>query len=466
MRRWVSASVSIRRRASAGQDVLYRTLDTHLERFLENLGFGERPLASHVSTELRAYLRCGIPEYGFTWLQCGGCKDNLILPFSCKGRGFCPTCGGRRMNQTAANLLDHVIPRVPVRQWVLSLPMPLRLWVSWRPDLCQEVRAIFLRTVQSFYRHHGRKSGLEQPQTGAVCYTQRFGSSLNLNVHFHALVLDGVYEASDNGVRFHSHPSMSTVDVQRVVSTVRRRVERHLRRKGWLDEDRAPDCESVEALFALQSAAMSHRVAMGPRAGHRLRRRCLGEARTFRLPPLCAEDDWFSLHAGVRIPASNRDGLERLCRYIARPPLSHDRLRKREDGLLELRLKTPWRDGTTHLVLSPHELLEKLAAIIPPPRVNLVTYHGILAPAAKHRAAVVPASAPENKKCRHSHRSSGWMDWAELMKRVFRKDVLKCERCQGTLTVKVVVKDWISSGRLLTALESNRARDGPAVAAK
>ena len=198
--------------------------------------------------------------------------------------------------------------------------------------------------------------------------------------------------------------------------------------RAIVPEDRAPECEPVEASFSLQSAAMAHRVAMGPRAGHRLRRRCLGEARAFRLPPLCAEDDWFSLHAGVRIPASNREGLERLCRYIARPALSHDRLGQREDGLLELRLKTPWRDGTTHLVLSPHELLEKLAAIIPPPKVNLVTYHGILAPAAKHRAAVVPGQIKKPKaKCRHSQRSSSWIDWVELMKRVFRRDVLKCE---------------------------------------
>jgi len=98
----------------------------------------------------------------------------------------------------------------------------------------------------------------------------------------------------------------------------------------------------------------------------------------------------FSLHAKTRIAADNRLGLEQLCRYVARPALAAGRLRLLDTDQLSFALKTPWSDGTTHLLLSPHELLEKLAALVPPPRLNLIRYHGILAPNARDRASIVP----------------------------------------------------------------------------
>lgn len=130
-------------------DVLYRVLQDHLETFLAQAATAERPIPGHVERELRAYLACGIPAFGFTWLACATCCDSVVVPFSCKGRGFCPSCGGRRMNQTAANLVDRVLPHVPIRQFVLSFPMPLRLWLARRPELRQAVLGVFLRVVST-----------------------------------------------------------------------------------------------------------------------------------------------------------------------------------------------------------------------------------------------------------------------------------------------------------------------------
>ena len=93
----------------------------------------------------------------------------------------------------------------------------------------------------------------------------------------------------------------------------------------------------------------------------------------------------------TRIKAEDRAGLERLCRYVTRPPLAAGRLQLIDADHLTFRLKTPWSDGTTHLLLSPLELIEKLAALIPPRRLNLVRYHGILAPNAHERSQTVPA---------------------------------------------------------------------------
>jgi hypothetical protein len=98
-----------------------------------------------------------------------------------------------------------------------------------------------------------------------------------------------------------------------------------------------------------------------------------------------------SLHADVAVPARDRRRLERLCRYVARPPLALDRLEELPDRRLAYRLKTPWRDGTTHVVMERHELLERLAPLIPPPRAHQVRYHGVLAPCASGRDRIVPS---------------------------------------------------------------------------
>ena len=86
--------------------------------------------------------------------------------------------------------------------------------------------------------------------------------------------------------------------------------------------------------------------------------------------------------------------LERLCRYLLRPPVAEDRLSLAPDGNVLVRLKTPWRDGTSHIALQPLELLEKLAALIPRPYINLIVYHGVLAPNAKWRREVVEFGRP------------------------------------------------------------------------
>ncbi|HIN78612.1 MAG TPA: hypothetical protein EYM97_07255 [Gemmatimonadetes bacterium] len=98
-----------------------------------------------------------------------------------------------------------------------------------------------------------------------------------------------------------------------------------------------------------------------------------------QLPPRCATCDGYTVHAGVVIGARNREGLKRLCRYIARPPLAKDRLRIRPNGSVQLLLKRPWSDGTIAIAMTALELVERLAALIPPPRKNQVLYYGVLA---------------------------------------------------------------------------------------
>ena len=155
----------------------------------------------------------------------------------------------------------------------------------------------------------------------------------------------------------------------------------------------------------------------------------------------CASCEGFSLHANTRVHENDRQGLEQLCRYGARGPLALERLAWREDGRLSYRLKRPAPDGSTHLVLTPLELLRLLAALVPPPRANLVHYHGVLAPNARLRPLVVPeppaavpppcAPRPATPEAQPLAPRHNRLPWAELLRRTFQVDVLTCSKCGG-----------------------------------
>ena len=99
----------------------------------------------------------------------------------------------------------------------------------------------------------------------------------------------------------------------------------------------------------------------------------------------------FSLHAGVAAKAHERNKLERLCRYISRPAVSEKRLSLTPNGNIRYQLKTPYRDGTTHVIFEPLDFIARLAALVPRPRVNLTRFHGVFAPNSQPRALVTPA---------------------------------------------------------------------------
>jgi hypothetical protein len=171
--------------------------------------------------------------------------------------------------------------------------------------------------------------------------------------------------------------------------------------------------------------------------------------------------DWgFSLHAATRVEATDRRRLEQLCRYVIRPPVASGRLRFLDHETLVFSLKTPWADGTTSLLLSPQELLEKLAALVPPPRRNMVRYHGVLAPAAADRAQIVPGPSaltlPEG--CEHDDaagaagRRAQRVCWAKLLARVFQYDVTVCPSCSGHVKVIAALTEPAAIQAFLTAV--------------
>jgi ribosomal protein S27E len=107
-------------------------------------------LPEFVKDEFDAFLECGILAHGFVRLRCPECAHEKLVAFSCKRRGFCPSCGARRMAETAAHLVDCVIPRVPVRQWVLSFPIPLRILFAAHPELLSRCCSAFTASSPHF----------------------------------------------------------------------------------------------------------------------------------------------------------------------------------------------------------------------------------------------------------------------------------------------------------------------------
>jgi len=201
----VAGSPPSYRRHQPETTLLYRLVEQHYPAFLANLETEGRALPDYVQQELTDYLKCGRLEQGFLRVRCESCHHEKLVAFSCKRRGFCPSCGARRMVESAALLVDEVLPLRPIRQWVLTVPFPLRFLFAAYPELMSRVLGIVTRAISTHLAQQAGLSSKEAP-TGAVTLIQRFGSALNLNIHFHMLFLDGVYVQDPNGEYGFRHP--------------------------------------------------------------------------------------------------------------------------------------------------------------------------------------------------------------------------------------------------------------------
>ncbi len=308
-------------RHQAEKTLLYQLVSNYYPAFTEYLAREGKVLPDYVQREFEAYLKCG------------NCQEERLVAFSCKRRGFCPSCGARRMAESAALLVDEVFPHQPVRQWVLSFPFQLRFLFASRPLITGQVLGIVYRVIAT---HLIKKAGYSNKtaRTGAITLIQRFGSALNLNIHFHMLFLDGVYTEGSVGdsARFRWVRSPTSRELTQLVQTIARRVGRYLERQGLLERDAensylASDVVSGEPIDQILGHSITYRIAVGPQAGRKVF--------TLQTIPACEADEFtdttgkvsgFSLHAGVAARADERKKLERLCRYISRPAVSEKRL--------------------------------------------------------------------------------------------------------------------------------------------
>ncbi len=396
------------------QTLWYRTVQTHFETWLalSSGEYNESPPA-HVENAFRRYLECGILAHGFARAHCDECGHDFLIAFSCKGRGVCPSCNTRRMVETAAHLADHVFPRLPVRQWVLSVPKRLRYYLQRDVALQGAVLRIFLREVERCLREHSPGCNA-QARIGAVAFIHRFGSSLNEHVHFHCCIVDGVFEPAANagdgaGVDFHAATWIDESAISKVQAEVRRRILRTFVRRGLFDKG---DAEVMGSWV---------------------------------------HGGGFSVDASVCINQKDRAGLERLLRYCARPPFALEHLQQLDAEHLVYHSPKPGLDGSSDLVLTPLELIGKIAALVPPPRSHRHRYYGVLAPNSPLRAAVIAmapvaviapslpladAAGAEEKPRRASHYL-----WAMLLARIYEAFPLTCPICQAQMRIIAFINE-------------------------
>jgi hypothetical protein len=420
---------------------------------LEDRSAREQPVAGYVEEEFRGYLTCGLLCFGFARGVCTRCPQRFVVAFSCKRRGVCPSCNGRHMAQTAAHLVDHVLPPVPVRQWVISLPKRLRGVLGDRPKAVAAVTRIFLDEIETLLCLERLRCARQatppspRPRLGAVSFLHRFGSGLNRHAHLHAAFTDGVFMPGPHGPdgppAFLPARPLTQGDLAALTERVRRRVIRWFKRQGFLDAHAAADM-------------------------------------------LAWENSGFSIDASVRITLLDRDvpsyfqSLEHLLRYCARPPFALERLsviRDADGRIARIRYVMPrhkaanWvgpgrkrkstRPGANGVIeLSPFEFLDRLADLIPQPRRDRHRYHGVFAPNHPLRPAVTVLAAGNVGKRRDAatgghggdgHGSEGCCDakqkprshdtsriaWAKLMARVGEGFPFACPACGGDIRLRV-----------------------------
>jgi len=179
------------------------------------------------------------------------------------------------MTESAALLVDDVLPHVPIRQWVFNFSYQLRFLFASYPQSMGKVLGIIYRTLAT---HITKKAGYNKQtaQTGAVTLIQRFGSSLNLNIHFHMLYLDGVYAEDNYGKkRFHPIKATTKSEVNSLTLHLSQRVASFLEREGLLVRDEDNDYLALDGLeddrmLQIHGYSITYRIATGKQLGRKV----------------------------------------------------------------------------------------------------------------------------------------------------------------------------------------------------
>ena len=325
-------------------------------------------------------------------------------------------------------------------------------------------------------RYYQQKVGLTRAnsKTGAATLIQRFGGQINCNPHFHQLFVDGCYELGSHGepLDFFTADPPTVTEIEKVLGKIIKRFTKYLEKQKIIikDSDQGIQLEIPEedTFSKLQASSITYRFATGSSKGKK--------ALVIMSAPedgdhnsqkgLVANLSGFSLHAGVAIKANQRDKLEKICRYIARPAVAEERLSINDKGDVIYKFKKLWSDGTAAIKLTPMEFMERLVALVPRPRVHLTRFHGVLGPHYKYRKDIVPKQKSEsllplpplqlvlvaNPDATADDVSGDSVDndkkpatkrisWAKLLSRVFDIDVSICAKCEGPARIIAAIED-------------------------
>jgi hypothetical protein len=363
-------------------------------------------LGPDVERQVRAYLECGLFSAGCVRVKCTECEQQFLLPFSCKVRYLCPSCHQRKATLWAEWLTDEVLADVPHRQWVFTIPKRIRPFFRHDPKLLGQLSSIAASVLSEFY---GEAVDRDDLRPGIVSVLQTFNSDLSWNPHPHLIATDGLLGADGTFLRVPLHHER---DLALVEEHFRRKVLALLRRCGLLTDD------DIDTMMSW------------PHSG-------------------------FAVHNEVKVLGGDDDGVERLSKYLARPPVALGRMRYGGEGdsLVHIRLKRPhWRTGSRELSFEPLEFLARLLQHIPPLGFKAWRQYGAYSAVVRARwrrdreaegeaeAEPVAERGPGRKQCSAS--------WAALLSRTWGFDPLECPDCGSRMEIVATVHDRESLDRI------------------
>jgi len=386
---------------------LYRLVEGHFdelervweERYEREYGFWRRV----VRRVVEQFLDCGDLRCGFARLWCPSCRKDLLLPWSCRRRCFCPSCHQKRALLFAEHIDEEVLGGLPVRQYVVTIPKMLRLCFKYDRKLLGLLSQCFYASIKELFQD---AAGDRHSVPGMIASLQSYGDDPSrFHPHLHSLVSDGLVS-----------PGGSFVPVP------------------------SPDPVCLIELFR-------HKLIKALLAREKISPRLVEIMQNWVHPG-------FSVFQGERIDPDDHEARRRLAGYMVHPPIALERVRYRpETGQVIYygRQRGPGSDGSPARIFSALDFLAALCTHIPDSGQQLVRYYGAWSNARRvpaGAAASVPAPAAEAPGLRRDDSNSAEefargrrRSWARLIKRVYEADPLVCPRCSGPLKIISLIGD-------------------------
>ena len=406
---------------------LYRLFDAHFdevrgrweERYERRCGFWR----SFVDEQVLRYLDCGLFENGFARIRCPECAEEVLLAFSCKTRELCPSCAAKRSAATAALLAEEVLAEVGHAQWVFVIPKMLRPYFLHHRELVGGLSRAAWETVLGLVCAAADDEGI---RPGMITVVQTAGDLGNWNPHVHALVSRGGWSKDGEWM------PVAFVDEHAAELLFRHKVIRLLQGVGLLSEER------TRLLLSWRHTG-------------------------------------FSVHNRVRVEPEDRPAVERLARYVMRPPISLERMAWDGEGEVRYRRKRGHESSGLNEreveSFDPGEFLARVIMHIPEPRRHLVRYYGWYSNVSrgKRRKAAaesgeVGGAAPDSRAARAETRDDRALrrSWAQLIKRIYEVDPLVCPSCGSEMKVIAFITEHDVVDAILRHLARKKAEEARA----
>ena len=388
------------------RSVLHRVLSHHFERFLteyegrfeQEYGYF-RPVVKEV---VEKYLDCGNPRCGFARVRCRTCREEYLLTFSCKTRGFCPSCQAKRVEIWGEWVRERLLWDVPHRQVVFTIPKMLRIFFKFKRRLLGDLSLAALRALKLYFE----AAAGEPLIPGVIAVIQTFGDRINFHPHLHYLVTCGGLDAA--GV-FHE---IARIDDSRLSELFAREVLAMLVAKGLLSPDWA------ERLLSWRHSG-------------------------------------FNVHSLVR--TETKAEAERVGKYMIRPVVSLERLEFIEpEGRVGYRIGR--KDGEQE-TMNYLEFIARVTSHIPDKGQVMVRYYGLYANAYRGRAK--KGGTSDIRVLREGYRPLSLKGWAVLIRKVYEVDPLKCPKCGGRMTVMAFLTQASVRDRIIEHLKISFRAERP-----